>query len=163
MGIPVTTAGEEDNTSPGTVLSKASTAPPSAKSVYAVQELEEIQHSQDGNNMSQEDPPEEEAAAEEERGLDPDEEDVVVDKSSSQLLNAKSSGNTPDMENSMEEMVERYDDEFDGGDDKDSGGFELNTQEEVGFDNEFGGFDDGQQEEEEVRFDFVRLFDSSFV
>ena len=135
MGIPTA-----DGDSPGTVLSKASTAPPSAKSVAQVQIGEE-----EGN-----DPPEGQ-----ERGLDPEEsythdqvafsKDDEVDAKSS--LNAKSSSSetTPDMEHSMEEMVERYDDEFDV---KDSGGFQLHTEENEGFENDFGGFD----EEEEVGF-----------
>jgi hypothetical protein len=96
------------------------------------------------------DPPEEEV----QRGLDPEEEEAVFDgfdndagSSPQQSQSQKSStGKTPDMENSMEEMVNRYDDEYD----KEEGrGFELNTQdnEEVGFENSYGGFNEEENDE----------------
>eukprot|EP00804_Cyclotella_cryptica_P028163 CCRYP_011029-RA/>CCRYP_011029-RA protein AED:0.02 eAED:0.02 QI:244/1/1/1/1/1/2/525/757 len=183
MGIPT------DDSPTNTVLSKVSTAPPSAKSLatldsasarhqtrakatevqlervakrgerdspYASEELGDA--SFDGKGA---DPPEEMSKGRE-RGLDPEEEamdpeeafdsnDQIstaasnADESSRRSIAAKSSGKTPDMENSMEEMVERYDDEYN--DNEDEGpGFELAAQEDVGFDNDHDDLNDDYEE-----------------
>jgi len=108
MGIPT----EE---SPGTVLSKVSTAPPSARTTAS-----------DAEGV---DPPDDSE----------EEEEFSEVNATSGLLNAKSSDRTPAMENSMEEMVGTYDDEYDEGG---GGGFELNTQGEVGFDNDYDHFEE---------------------
>lgn len=145
MGVPT-----EDTPGGATVLSKVSTAPRSAKNI----DHEDVEK-RGGAKMAMDPPSEEEA-----RGLDPEEVafdstndgfsdggvDVTSHQSgksavSSQLLTASQSvdGKTPDMENSMEEMVDRYEDEYDK---EEGAGFELNTQEDVGFDNHYDGFDD---------------------
>jgi hypothetical protein len=144
MGIDV---GE----TPGTILSRVSTAPNSVEG--RVQEEEE-----QVEVVRQEDPPENIEEEEVMRGLDPDQDEGFdnnndefdnnndefdneqEEDAKSMQLSAKSSSKTPDMENSMEEMVEKYNDEYE--DDEEGRGFELNTQEEGGFENNYDDFEE---------------------
>jgi hypothetical protein len=169
MGIPT-------DDSPGTVLSRVSTAPPSARTTASLESVarqrksgEEGVHLQstqespgEDENSGPMDPPEE---TDDKRGMDPNEnDDPLTDKMKEAAIepeefdnnnddesedesninanvSAKSSGITPDVENSMEELVERHD-EYEG---DEGGGFELATQEDEGFDNNYDDYEEVSQ------------------
>jgi hypothetical protein len=170
MGIPT-----EDSPT-NTVLSKVSTAPPSAKSLATLDSvaakhqaraketevpLDGVAKRGDASLYRKGADPPEEILEDRKGGLDPEEKPTgpnegfdaydhistaasgADDTSRRSFASPKSSGKNHDMENRMEEMLERYDDEYNN-DEEEAPGFELAAQEDDGFENDRDDLEDDE-------------------